>query len=88
MDTDPVEYEEKMWRHLMAYSSGEVWDKETGESHLAHLVSDALIVMELRKETNGKEEDKKREASRRHQGSVREVWASTDPLARTFDNGL
>lgn len=36
----------KMARHAASWISGDPCDKETGESHLAHLVADALFILD------------------------------------------
>lgn len=38
-------FKDALLRHLVAYRGGEKLDKETGKSHLAHLITNALILM-------------------------------------------
>lgn len=38
-------YEDALYRHLTAWSSGEKKDPESGKSHLAHVVCNALFLM-------------------------------------------
>lgn len=38
-------FKDALFRHLVAYRLGEKSDKETGKSHLAHLITNALILM-------------------------------------------
>lgn len=40
-------YEAALTRHLLAHSSGEVLDPESGLSHLAHAACNALFLLEL-----------------------------------------
>ncbi|RTL05414.1 hypothetical protein EKK58_08030 [Candidatus Dependentiae bacterium] len=42
---DVERYHEALWRHWVAYNSGEKLDKETELSHLAHLVCDGLFIL-------------------------------------------
>lgn len=39
-------YGMKILRHAAAYFSGEMIDPESGESHIAHLIADAMIVLD------------------------------------------
>lgn len=38
-------FKDALFRHLVAYRLGEKTDTETGKSHLAHLITNALILM-------------------------------------------
>lgn len=38
-------YEDAMLRHYTAYKSGELIDRESGHSHLAHMATNALFVL-------------------------------------------
>lgn len=38
-------YQDALWRHLLAYSSGEKTDPETGESHMAHIGCNVLFLL-------------------------------------------
>ena len=40
-------YVQAIYRHLIAYSKGEVLDDETGLSHMAHLACSALFILHL-----------------------------------------
>ena len=42
---EPARYEKAAMRHLISYITGELNDPETGKSHLAHLVCNALFLM-------------------------------------------
>ena len=42
---EPARYEKAAMRHLIAYITGELNDPETGKSHLAHLICNALFLM-------------------------------------------
>lgn len=42
---EPSRYEKAAMRHLISYVTGEKNDQETGKSHLAHLVCNALFLM-------------------------------------------
>lgn len=42
---EPARYEKAAMRHLISYVTGELNDPETGKSHLAHLVCNALFLM-------------------------------------------
>lgn len=42
-----MEYVHPMFRHLLAWMSGEDKDPDTGESHIAHLACDALFLLEF-----------------------------------------
>lgn len=44
---DVTRYKAAMMRHMLAYLSGEASDAETGLSHLAHAVCNAMFLMEL-----------------------------------------
>jgi len=59
---DPKEYLGATLRHIVAYSSGESKDSESGLRHLAHAVTDLLIMMEIEdNKTEPKTEPKTRE---------------------------
>ena len=38
-------YQDALWRHLLAYSNGEPVDPETGESHMAHIICNAMFLL-------------------------------------------
>jgi hypothetical protein len=42
---EPARYEKAAMRHLISYVTGEKIDPESGKSHLAHLVCNALFLM-------------------------------------------
>ena len=42
---EPERYEKAAMRHLISYVTGELNDPESGKSHLAHLVCNALFLM-------------------------------------------
>lgn len=43
-------YRSAAFRHLMAISKGEIYDKESGMRHLTHAITSLLFVAELTKE--------------------------------------
>lgn len=43
-------YENALGRHFLAFNKGEEFDPETGLPHLAHIATNALFLIELRKE--------------------------------------
>lgn len=45
LDNPERRFKDAMFRHLIAYRSGEKIDSETGKSHLAHAITNALILM-------------------------------------------
>jgi hypothetical protein len=45
MMEDTSRYEAALLRHYAAYQSGEMYDRETGLSHLAHLGCNALFLL-------------------------------------------
>lgn len=48
-------YESALYRHLTSWSSGEKTDPESGKSHLAHVICNALFLMFFEDEdSNGK----------------------------------
>jgi len=40
-------YSDAMYRHLLAYETGEEFDEESGHTHLAHALWDLMAVLEL-----------------------------------------
>jgi hypothetical protein len=42
---EPARYEKAAMRHLISYATGEKIDPESGKSHLAHLMCNALFLM-------------------------------------------
>lgn len=50
----------KMLRHGAAYFSGELVDPETGESHMAHLLADGMMILDrdLRQDERDREATK------------------------------
>lgn len=44
-EVEPNRYEKAAMRHLISYVTGEKNDSETGKSHMAHLVCNALFLM-------------------------------------------
>lgn len=44
-EVDSSRYEKAAMRHLVSYVTGEKLDSESGKSHLAHLVCNALFLM-------------------------------------------
>jgi hypothetical protein len=42
---EPARYEKAAMRHLISYATGEKTDPESGKSHLAHLMCNALFLM-------------------------------------------
>lgn len=50
LDNPEKRFKDALFRHLVAYRLGEKNDKETGKSHLAHLITNALILMHFDKE--------------------------------------
>jgi hypothetical protein len=49
--SDPSKrFKDALTRHLIAYRSGEQNDPETGKSHLAHVITNALFLMYFDKE--------------------------------------
>jgi hypothetical protein len=42
---EPARYEKAAMRHLISYVTGEKIDPESGKSHLAHLICNALFLM-------------------------------------------
>ena len=40
-------YKDALYRHLLAHESGELLDKETGLSHLAHLAWNSLAILHM-----------------------------------------
>ena len=45
-------FKDALLRHLLAYRTGEKIDQETGKSHLAHLITNALFLMWFDKKGN------------------------------------
>ena len=43
---DPAIYERALLRHIVAWQKGEWLDQETSEPHLAHVISNALFLLE------------------------------------------
>ena len=41
-----TDYEDAIWRHLLAIADGEDVDPESGQSHMAHIAATALIVLD------------------------------------------
>lgn len=41
-------YEAALMRHTLQWLAGETVDKDSGESHLAHVICNAMFLMELR----------------------------------------
>lgn len=48
-DGDIARYTDALYRHLLAFISGEVFDPETGSHHMAHIASNAMIILALEK---------------------------------------
>lgn len=46
-------FKDALMRHLVAYRSGEKIDQETDKSHLAHLITNALILMYFDQQKEG-----------------------------------
>lgn len=46
------EYEDALFRHFTSYLNGEVLDKESGKSHLSHLIWNACVLYELNEGDN------------------------------------
>ncbi len=42
---EPHRYEKALMRHLVSYVTGEKNDEETGKSHMAHIICNALFLM-------------------------------------------
>jgi mannose/cellobiose epimerase-like protein (N-acyl-D-glucosamine 2-epimerase family) len=42
---EPNRFKEALLRHVVAYIKGEYVDKDSGKSHLAHIVTNALFLM-------------------------------------------
>lgn len=42
---EPERYKKAAFRHLISYASGQKEDSESGKSHLAHLICNALFLM-------------------------------------------
>jgi Domain of unknown function (DUF5664) len=42
---DPNRFKEALLRHVAAFAKGEYLDKDSGKSHLAHIVTNALFLM-------------------------------------------
>lgn len=61
MVEDPTRYEGALLRHYASYQMGEMYDEETGLSHLAHLGCNALFLLYffLQKECKGNRKEKK-----------------------------
>lgn len=61
MVEDTSRYEGALLRHYAAYQAGEMYDKETGLSHLAHLGCNALFLLYffLEEECKGNRKEKK-----------------------------
>ena len=44
----PIEYHlGAIGRHLLAYYDGEIYDKESGQSHMAHVAARCAFILEL-----------------------------------------
>lgn len=52
-----VRYVDAMMRHILKFIAGEEKDSESGLEHLAHVLANVAIILELRR-LNGKEEKK------------------------------
>ena len=44
---EPQRYRDAMYRHLLAYLDGELYDQESGLPHLWHAVTNAAFLIEL-----------------------------------------
>jgi hypothetical protein len=70
-------YISAMFRHLIAFASGEDLDPESGQPHLAHIASGAMILLDAREVGSAKDDRPgllAREAANENSGIPAEDW--------------
>jgi len=55
---DPDKYVDALWRHYIAWKTGEDKDAESGLAHVAHFATNAVFLLWFEIENNKKEDEK------------------------------